>query len=100
MGPRFSFTGELWESSVASSWVFVTVPEEQSDEINDLYPRLPGFGSVKVEATVGTTSWSTSLFPSKELGAYVMPFKRTVRDRERLEVGDAAEVTIQVVMPD
>ncbi len=99
MGPTYTFAAELWESSVDGSWVFVTVPDDQSDEIADLYPRMAGFGSVKVNVTVGATAWSTSLFPSKELGAYVMPFKRLLRDRERLDVGDTAAVTIEIVMP-
>ena len=43
-----------------------------------------GFGGVRVEATIGTSTWRTSVFPQSD-GAYVLPLKRAVRDREGIE---------------
>jgi hypothetical protein len=60
-------------------------------------PQRPGFGSVRVAARVGDTEWSTSVFPSRELGSYVLPIKRSVREREGLEVGDVADLVIKLV---
>lgn len=92
----FTFSATLWEPPGEVSWVFVTLPEADSDEILDEVPRRPGFGSVRVTATIGATEWSTSLFPSKELASYVLPVKRAVRVAEGLDVGDEARVNIQI----
>ena len=93
----YSFNAPLWEPRVEPAWVFVTVPEEQSDEIGDLTPDGPGFGSVRVEVTIGASTWKTSLFPSKQAGAYVLPVKRAIRLAEGLDIGDTAAVTIELV---
>ncbi len=96
MDQTFTFSAELWEHQGEAPWVFVTVPDVESDEISDLVPKRPGFGSVRVAVTMGNSQWSTSLFPSKELGAYVLPIKREVRNREQLDIGDVATVSIKV----
>ncbi|MGC1209479.1 MAG: DUF1905 domain-containing protein, partial [Ornithinimicrobium sp.] len=63
LGRHFTFPAPVWEWEEAS-WFFVTVPEEISDEIADLTAGLSGgFGSVRVEVTIGTSTWKTSLFP-------------------------------------
>jgi Domain of unknown function (DUF1905) len=96
------FTTELWLWSArdgqADSWVFVTVPEEVSDEIRDRAGPPRGFGSVRVEATIGATTWRTSVFPnSDEPGTFALPLKKAVRRSEDLEVGDTATVGLRVV---
>lgn len=94
----FSFSGALFETPSEVSWVFVSVPAEDSEEIHDLVPRRPGFGSVRVTAEIGETSWKTSIFPSKEYESYVLPVKRAVRDKERIGVGDVADVSIRIAV--
>jgi hypothetical protein len=80
------------------SWRFVTVPEDVSDEVDEAVGDLTGgFGSVRVEVTVGSSVWRTSLFPSAEAGAYVLPMKKAVRVAEGLDDDDVAEVTIRLV---
>ena len=96
-GATYRFTGELWEAAVEATWVFVTVPIDQADEIADLVPRRPGFGSVRVEATIGSTTWRTSLFPDSKAGSYVLPVKAAVRRAEELDTGDRATVEVTVV---
>ena len=96
MTPTYTFSAVLWEHSGESPWVFATVPATESDEIADLVPRGPGFGSVRVVVTIGASVWSTSLFPSKELGAYVLPVKRAVRNREDLDIGDRASISLRI----
>lgn len=93
---EYSFTAELWEYGGKASWVFVTLPRRESDAIADSVEWRPGFGSVKVTVVIGSTQWSTSLFPSKELRAYVLPVKRAVREAERADVGDEVEVSIRL----
>lgn len=92
----FSFSGELFEGAVEATWVFLALPSDQAQEIRDLIPRRPGFGSVKVMALIGASEWSTSIFPSKEIDSYVLPIKRSIRDAERIDAGDLVEVSIRL----
>jgi hypothetical protein len=94
---RLAFTGELWGDTPDMSWVFVSVPDEVADEIADLIPKRSGFGSVRVEVTVGTETWRTSLFPDSSRGTFVLPVKRAVRTAIKVDVGDRIEVVLDVV---
>lgn len=95
----FSFTAELWRWSGDAAWHFVTLPEATADDIEELAAgRERGFGSVPVRVTIGATSWTTSLFPSKEAASYVLPVKAGVRRSEGLEAGDEAAITVEVAL--
>lgn len=96
MSPEYRFAAPLWEYGGEASWVFVTVPRDQSDDIADQVEWRPGFGSVRVAVRIGDTEWATSLFPSKELSAYVLPVKRAVRLREGVDVGDTVTVSLRL----
>ncbi len=97
------FEAELWvwsakDSTDGTSWVFVTVPEDVSDEIRDRGGPPRGFGSVRVEATIGSTTWRTSVFPNSDsLGTFALPLKKAVRKAENLEVGEPARVSLRVI---
>ncbi len=94
------FEGQLWswDARRADSWVFVTLPDDESEEIRDVAGGVRrGFGSLRVRVTVGGTSWKTSIFPGSGGGAYVLPLKRPVRKAEGIEVGDTASVTVELL---
>jgi hypothetical protein len=94
------FEAELWQWDArrADSWIFVSVPAELSEDIRELSrgPRR-GFGSVRVRARIGDSSWTTSIFPESARGCYVLPLKRAVRRAEQLEAGDIATVTVELI---
>lgn len=93
----WTFTAEVWRWR-EGSWRFVTVPADVSDEVDEVVgDATGGFGSVRVEVSVGGSVWRTSLFPSTQEGAYVLPVKKAVRTAEGLTDGDAAEVAIRLV---
>jgi hypothetical protein len=95
---RTSFTAELWAyGDEPGSWHFVTLPVEVADEIRDEAGPRPGFGSIRVSATLGGTTWPTSLFPEAQGGSMVLPVKKRVRRAEGLEAGDRCAVTVEVV---
>lgn len=85
----------IWKGSdAAGRWYFITVPEEQSDEIRaHAFGSPRGFGSVKVEARIGNVAWRTSVFPLNS-GGYLLPVKKEVRSKVNLAAGD--EVTVQL----
>lgn len=97
MGQAYSFTGNLCLASAEAAWVFVALPVDVSDEIHDLVPRRPGFGSVRVAVRIGTNDWETSIFPSKEMGTYLLPVKRAVREQEQIDTGDSVDVKLRLI---
>ncbi|MEO6204338.1 MAG: DUF1905 domain-containing protein [Mycobacteriales bacterium] len=92
-----TFTAELFRWKEDASWFFVALPEDVSDDIADEQhgPRS-GFGAVPVQVSVGETTWTTSVFPDKQRGVYVLPVKRLVREREGLDVGVPFALTLTV----
>jgi hypothetical protein len=95
----YTFTSEmwLWQSNGGTAWTFITLPHDVSDEIEGTVPVKGGFGSVKVDVTIGATEWSTSLFPSTEYDSYILPVKKPVRVKENLDHGDQVNVTVSPV---
>jgi hypothetical protein len=95
---RVAFDAELWlwDARRADAWTFVALPAEESQEIGDLAGGVRrGFGSLRVRATIGNSTWTTSIFPGK--AGYVLPVKRPVRVAEALDVGDTATVTVELI---
>lgn len=90
------FEAELWEHHGQGAWCFVTVPEGPSEDLRLSGAMPAGFGSYRVEATVGTTIWRTSVFPASE--CFVLPVKKAVRKAERIEVGDVVAVSLDVLL--
>jgi hypothetical protein len=93
----FEFAAPLWRYPGADGWHFVSLPPEISMDITDITAGIRrGFGSVRVAATVGSTSWRTSIFPDSKTGVYWLPVKQAVREAERLEVGDQVKAQLQL----
>ena len=94
----FEFTAPLWRYPGEGGWHFVSLPPEICDDIADVTVGIrAGFGSVRVAATVGTTSWRTSIFPDSKTGSYLLPVKKEVRNAEKLETGDDIRARVQIV---
>lgn len=94
---ELTFTADLWRWEGNAAWHFVALPTDAADEIADRHDHGTGFGSVRVEVTVGATTWSTSVFPDRGRGTYLLPVKKQVRDREGLADGDPVSVRLRVI---
>ena len=97
---ELSFDGTLhaWHEDRPDSWVFVALPPSLSRQVDDSLTAPPrGFGSVRVEVTMGGSTWRTSLFPSAPLDTYVLPVKKPVRRAEELDAGDVATFSLRVL---
>ncbi|WP_062072103.1 DUF1905 domain-containing protein [Demequina sediminicola] len=99
MDQTFEFTAVLWPWRARNQmWTFVTVPDDISDEVEALQSeKRRGFGAVKVRVTVGGTVWDTSMFPSKEHSAYILPIKAAVRKAEGMALDDAVAVSMKLI---
>lgn len=97
-GVEYTFESELWRWTARRElWVFASLPPAMSDDI-DAIPRPPhGFASIPVRATIGATSWTTSIFPDNDRGSYSLPIRKAVRTAEGLELGQTVTVTVELV---
>jgi hypothetical protein len=87
----------IWQGQAAGRWHFVTVPEDQSVEIKaHAFGSPRGFGSVRVEATIGDVSWRTSVFPLNS-GGYLLPVKADSRRRANIGAGDEVTVKLELL---
>lgn len=101
----FAVTTPLWrwQSATASAaWFFVTITGDAADGIRiaaisgQWLDGRKGFGSARVDVTIGDTSWQTSVFPHKESGGWLLPVKAAVRKAEGLAEGDLVRVTVSL----
>ena len=93
----YTFKDELWAYFGDGSWYFITLPVKYADEIKTIASSIKkGFGSVKVSATIGSTSWNTSIFPDVKSKSYVLPIKKDVRIANHISVGDKPKVYITI----
>ena len=91
----WEITGELWYWRGPAPWFFVTVPDEQSADLREAAAAVSyGWGMVPVTASVGGTTWTTSLWPQED--RYVIPVKADVRRAEGLSEGDLVTVRLSV----
>jgi Domain of unknown function (DUF1905) len=89
------FSAEVWFWHGPSPYHFVTVPEDKSAALQAASAQVTyGWGMIPVEARIGGTRWTTSLFPKN--GGYVVPLKDLVRNAEEIDVGDTVTVRLAV----
>lgn len=107
MAETHSITAPMWlwtSASGPASWHFLTITGQAADDIHAtaLMRRMEGgpkrgWGTLKVRATIGETSWDTSIFPEKDAAGWLLPIKAAVRKAEGLVAGDAVTVRIDLV---
>jgi Domain of unknown function (DUF1905) len=104
-GGSWDVVGTLWRwqgkakdgTPSSMSWFFITIDGAVAEAIRAASPgRKAAWGSVYVAVTIGATTWRTSLFPSKEVGGYILPVKAAVRKAERLAEGDVVAVGLAI----
>jgi hypothetical protein len=98
MSMSYEFIEELRLYHGDGAWYFITLPVEYAEEIK--YITLPlkrGFGSIKVSATIGSTTWNTSIFPDSKSKSYLLPIKKEVRLVNHLQEGMKSKVVISIV---
>jgi Domain of unknown function (DUF1905) len=88
----------LWQGSdgapAKGSWYFLTIDGETAQAIRAHATNAAAWGSVYVEATIGGTTWRTSLFPSKQAGGWLLPLKAAVRKAEKIAEGSEVEAIL------
>ena len=91
---NLEFSGEVWYWRGPAPWYFVTVPEEESLDLEAISSLVTyGWGMIPVSAEIGSTAWETALFPKD--GRYIVPLKSSVRSAEKVTLGQI--VTVRLV---
>ncbi len=94
---QYVMQGKVWLYPGMAAWHFVTLPCKESEDIKKMFGALArGFGSLPVITTIGKTNWSTSIFPDKKAGAYLLPLKSEVRKKEKINAGDTITFSLTV----
>ena len=97
MKKNFKFTAKVWRYPAQAAWYFVYVADEVTEVIKKIKnKKRVGFGFIPIEATVGKTTWQTSLFPTKE-GPYLIAIKAMIRRKEGIDDGDKIEVRFKIL---
>lgn len=87
----------VWEWEGKGSWHFITIESSQGQEIKkDWHWPRKGFGSIPVKVMLGMTTWTTSIFPQKG-GSYLLPIKKSVREKEGIKKGDTITIELEVL---
>ena len=94
---REIFEAKLWQYQGKGGWHFVTLPIDLAQRLRRLTEgeRRP-FGSFQIEAKIGPTSWSTSLFADTKAKSFLLPVKHDVRKKAKIAAGDTVKVEIGI----
>lgn len=90
---KFVFDTKLIEWRGPAPFVYAPVPKEHVDELRRVAKVVSyGWGCVPVEAKIGKTTFTTSLFPKDD--TYLLPLKIAVRRKTNVTVGDVVSVVM------
>ncbi len=104
MSENLTHTAPLWRwtgGANGGTWYFMTITGPDADALSAtaLMRKLEGlgrgFGSLKVKARIGESSFATSVFPSKADGGWLLPVKAAVRKAEAIGEGDRVTVELE-----
>jgi hypothetical protein len=94
---EYRMRAKVWRYAGKATWYFAILPRRQSAAIRTLFGGMKrGWGSLPVAVTLGKTRWTTSIFPDRKAGTYLLPLKAEVRDREKIGEGTLLNLRIAI----
>lgn len=94
---EFEFDAELWLYPGKGGWHFVTLPADIAGQIRFLTePKTRGWRSEAVIVRIRKTEWTTSVFPDKASGSFLLPVKAEVRRKEKLAAGQSIRIKLSL----
>lgn len=95
MGEQLTVRGAVVEWRGPAPFHFVVIEGDLADHIRAQAASVTyGWGMIPVSGRVGTTTFTTSLWPRD--GTYVVPLKDAVRRAEDVSLGDVVTVSIEL----
>lgn len=94
---QYRMQGKVWLYQGKATWHFVTLPQKESQAIQNLYGGMKrGWGSLPVRVTIGKSVWTTSIFPDSKAGGYLLPLKADIRAATKIKAGDTVRFRIEI----
>lgn len=90
-GRVFPVTGVVEIFDVENPWIYVSLPEEYTEMTRPWAVR----GLVPITATLGRSTWNTSLMPKGD-GTLFVALNARVREAEGIEVGDRVRLSFKL----
>ena len=95
MNLELEFSGEIWYWRGPAPWFFVTVPDEECQEIKAIASTVTyGWGMIPATVRIGKSVWATALWPKD--GSYIVPIKTSIRRAENIDEGDRVTLRLEV----
>lgn len=92
---EFAFVGQVIEWRGPAPYYYVPVPQSISTDIGEVASSVSyGWGVIPVEADIGGTVFTTSLFPKD--GRYLLPLRAAVRKPQGLTLDSRVSVTMRL----
>lgn len=89
------FSGVVIEWRGPAPYYFAALSAEASDAVGAVAVTASyGWGCIPVTATVGETTWTTSLIPKD--GGYLLPLRKNVRDALGIDSGTRVDVCLEL----
>jgi hypothetical protein len=95
---RFAFESRIITWRGPAPFFFAPIPKPQSATIRQAARAVSyGWGVIPVEAAIGDTVFTTSLFPKDD--GYLLPLKDAARRKAKITAGDLIAVTMNLRPP-
>ena len=91
---ELEFSGQLVEWRGPAPYHFVPLPIDAADLVDEVKAEVAYWGVVPVQARIGETRFTTSMFPREE--TWFLPVKDAVRRAEGIALGDVVDVRLEV----
>ncbi|MEE1621681.1 DUF1905 domain-containing protein [Zafaria sp. Z1313] len=93
--PGVEVVGEVFYWRGPAPFHYVRVPDAEAALIRELAPVVSyGWGVIPVSGTLGSTPFTTSLFPKD--GGYLVPLKDAVRRAEGVQLDDVVAIRLRI----
>jgi hypothetical protein len=93
-GLEIEFSGEVVEWRGPAPYVFVPLPPDVADLVDEVKADVVYWGVVPVRAWIGDTGFTTAMFPRDD--TWFLPLKVAVRRAEGVALGDVVDVRLSV----
>ncbi|MBU3668721.1 MAG: DUF1905 domain-containing protein [Candidatus Taylorbacteria bacterium] len=94
----YTCTSTVWiYPSETTSWYFVEIPKEISEQIRVGKVKPKSFGVVKIEARIGKVVWHTALFFNSRTKTYIVPIKKSIRRQCGVQDGDTVCLVFKIL---
>jgi hypothetical protein len=91
---EIEFAGEVVEWRGPAPYVFVPLPPDAADLVDEVKADVVYWGVVPVRAWIGGTEFTTAMFPRED--TWFLPLKVAVRRAEDVDLGQVVEVRMHV----